>query len=423
MARFNSLPAWLDWQQQFHPRLIDLGLERAAQVFNKLHPAYTKPLTIIVGGTNGKGSCIAFLEAIYKAQGYKVGAYTSPHILRYHERIKINGIAVAESLICNAFARIDAVREAVSLSYFEFGTLAAIDIFSQANLDIQLLEVGLGGRLDAVNIINADVCIISSICIDHIDWLGGTREAIGLEKAGIFRTGVPAIIGDINPPVSLILAAKNKQAPLRCFNKNFNYQFTSKGWCWKSQDQDYIDLPVPALKGQHQFNNASTVLMAITEMQPYLPVNKKSIESGLKNTHLTGRFQLIEGDVAILLDVAHNPQAVQVLANYLTSHFNNIKIHAIFAIMKDKDISRILDIMSHLVYNWFISPLKTPRAVTDTVLKKLFVQKNLSNVTFGFQHFRDAFAVAKKNAKKEELILIFGSFFLVSEYLTEFENN
>ena len=423
MARFNSLPAWLNWQEQFHPRLIDLGLDRATEVFNKLHPTYTKPLTIIVGGTNGKGSCIAFLEAIYKAQGYKVGAYTSPEIIHYRERIKINGLAVSDKMICEAFSRIDSVRADVSLSYFEFGTLAAIDIFIRANLDIQLLEVGLGGRLDAVNIIDADVSLISSICIDHVDWLGGTREVIGLEKAGIFRANIPAIIGDNNPPTSLIIAAKEKQSPLRCIHQDFNYQLNAKEWDWKSPTQSYTHLPKPALKGRHQFNNASSALMAITELQSTLTVNKKAIEQGLKNTHLTGRFQLIKNSPQILLDVGHNPQAVEMLVNYLTSHFKNKKIHAIFAMMKDKDISTIIDIMNPLVSDWFISPIKTPRAVTETVLQELFVQKNISNVVFGFQNFKKAFAAAKQNAKKDELILIFGSFFLVSEYLTEFENN
>jgi dihydrofolate synthase/folylpolyglutamate synthase len=423
MARFNSLVAWLDWQQQFHPRLIDLGLERAANVFNKLHPTYQQPFTIIVGGTNGKGSCIAFLEAIYSAQGYKVGTYTSPEIIHYHERIKINGKAVSDDIICDAFARIDAVRDVISLSYFEFGTLAAIDIFSRADLDIQLLEVGLGGRLDAVNIIDADVSIISSIGIDHIDWLGGTREAIGLEKAGIFRKNKPAVIGDANPPASLILAAKNKQTSLWCLHQNFNYHITSNDWLWESTLQTYTHLPIPALKGNHQFSNASTVLMAITMMQSYLPVNKQAVSQGLNNTQLTGRFQLIEGDIPILLDVGHNPQAVRILANYLSTDFSHKKIHAIFAIMKDKDISSIIDIMSHLVCNWFISPLKTPRAANEVVLQELFIQKNIHNVKFGFQHFRDTLVATQQKAKKNELILIFGSFFLVSAYLTEFENN
>lgn len=422
MARFDSLDAWLNWQERFHPRLIDLGLERAAQVFKRLYPDYQKPLTITVGGTNGKGSCIALLESIYRAQGYKVGTFTSPHILRYNERIKINGIPVEDDLICDAFERIDNARDDVSLSYFEFGTLAAIDIFSAADLDIQLLEVGLGGRLDSVNIISADLAIITSICIDHVDWLGGTREAIGQEKAGIFRANTPAVIGDKNPPNSLFEAAKQKQTPLFCINKEFDYQKSATAWDWRSATQNYTNLPIPALKGLHQFNNASAVLMAVTKMQTRLKVERKAIDEGLQNVHLTGRFQLIEGDIPILLDVGHNPQAVKMLADYLKSNFPDKTIHAVFAIMKDKDVSSIIDIMRDVVEDWFISPINTPRAASEKALQALFVQKNLNNTAFGFHCVADAVAAAKKSAKKDELILIFGSFFLVSEYLTEFEN-
>lgn len=424
MARFDSLQDWLDWQEQHHPRLIDLGLERAAQVFKKLHPIYDKPLTITVGGTNGKGSCIAFLEAIYRAQGYSVGTYTSPHILRYNERIRIDGKAAEDNLICKTFAHIDAVRDKVSLSYFEFGTLAAVDIFSRSGLDVQLLEVGMGGRLDAVNIIAPDLAIITSVCIDHIDWLGGTREAIGLEKAGIFRRGIPVVIGDANPPDSLIAAAKEKKVLLSCINQDFHYHETASGWDFSSGIQDYKDLPPPALKGQHQFSNASTAIMAIANMQAHLPVSCSAVAYGLQNANLTGRFQLIDGDVPVLLDVAHNPQAVKMLSGYLQTHFAGKKIHAVFAIMKDKDIGSIIDIMKTIVSDWFISPINTPRAASEGMLQNLFEQRKLGNhASFGFQNLAATVAAAKKNAKKDELILIFGSFFLVSEYLAEFEND
>lgn len=423
MARFTTLQAWLDWQEQFHPRAIDLGLMRVAQVFKCLYPRYSKPLTIIVGGTNGKGSCIAFLDAIYKAQGYKVGTYTSPHIVRYHERIKINGTPVNDEWICEAFARIETVRNDVSLSYFEFGTLAALDIFSRENVDIQLLEVGLGGRLDAVNIIDADLSIVTSISIDHVDWLGGTREAIGAEKAGIFRTHVPTVIGDPNPPLSILHAAKKMNTPLLHINKAFHYQKTADKWSWTTDEQSYSHLPRPNVAGEHQFNNAATVLMAITQLQPLLPVQLSAIDKGLQHVQLKGRFQLIKSTPPVLLDVGHNPQAVQMLADYLINTFNHQKIHAVFSIMKDKDISRILDIMKTRIDHWFISPLKTPRAMEGSLMKMNFAQKNMHNVRFGFQSFKETLNAAKKNAKKGDLILIFGSFFLVSEYLTEFKNN
>jgi dihydrofolate synthase/folylpolyglutamate synthase len=423
MARFKTLQTWLDWQEQFHPRPIRLGLERVSQVFKRLYPHYAKPFTIIVGGTNGKGSCVAFLEAIYKAQGYKVGTYTSPHIIRYHERIKINGSPVDDEQICHAFTRIEAVRKNVSLSYFEFGTLAALDIFSRQKVDIQLLEVGLGGRLDAVNIIDADLSLITSLSIDHVDLLGGTRNAIGTEKAGIFRTNIPAVIGDLNPPLSIFQVAKKIKTPLLCLNEAFFYQKKSHYWLWRSEQKTYSNLPYPALTGKHQFNNAATVLMAITQLQPLLPVQRLSIERGLKQVNLQGRFQLINTSPPLLLDVGHNPQAVQMLADYLSSRFKTQKIYAVFSIMADKDISGILDVMKTQVDHWFISPLKTPRVMKNSVLQKNFAQKNMANVCFGFQTFKDTFHAAKETAQKDDLILIFGSFFLVSEYLTAFEHN
>ncbi len=345
MARFDSLINWLNWQEGFHPRSIDLGLERAAGVFKALNPDAEKPPTLIVAGTNGKGSCIAFLEAIYRAQGYRVGAYTSPHILRYNERIKIDQQPVSDQLICQAFERIDIVRNNVSLSYFEFGTLAALDIFWRSGLDVQLLEVGLGGRLDAVNIIDSNVSLITSICIDHVDWLGETREAIGYEKAGIFRSGVPAIVGDLNPPESLINMAAERKTPLLRINHDYHYQIKQDSWDWfckGKKQRNYLSLPTPALKGEHQYRNASNVLMVLTEMEDCLPVNEQSIRQGLQNIQLSGRFQLIDGDIPVLLDVAHNPQAVRALRSYLDDSFSGKRIHAVFSMMRDKDIKSVI---------------------------------------------------------------------------------
>ncbi len=423
MARFNTLQTWLDWQEQFHPRSIDLGLDRATKVFNRLYPDYNKPLTIIVGGTNGKGSCVAFLEAIYKAQSYKVGTYTSPHIVHYRERIKINGVPTDDNLICESFERIDIAREDISVSYFEFGTLAALDIFSRAKVDIQLLEVGLGGRLDAVNIIDADLSIITSIAIDHVNWLGNTRESIAVEKAGIFRANTPSVIGDGNPPVTLFSTAKEKQTPLLCLHSAFDYQIKAENWDWKSTTQHYKNLPTPNLIGEHQFNNASTVLMAITQLQDFLPVERQAIDYGLQNTNLRGRFQLINNSPQVLLEVGHNPQAVQILSEYLKKYFSHRKIHAVFSIMRDKDINGVLDIMKSLIDNWFISPLDSPRALSDDAMQATFKQKKIDNVILGFQSFKETFSAAKVKAEKDDIILVFGSFYLVSEYLAKFENN
>jgi dihydrofolate synthase / folylpolyglutamate synthase len=422
MARFDTLLAWLSWQEKSHPLTIDLGLERVAKVYKALNPSGAKPLTITVAGTNGKGSCIAYLEAIYLVQGYRVGAYTSPHILKYNERIKIAGIPLSDDKICQAFERIERVRNNTSLSYFEFGTLAALDLFSRVDLDIQLLEVGLGGRLDAVNIVEPDVAIISSIGIDHVAWLGETREAIGYEKAGIFRASVPAIVGDPLPPNSLMQVAKDKNACFYAIGKDFGYTKQQNGWQWFSGERRISHLPEPALKGEHQYRNASAVIMATALLADKLPVDGQSIRAGLENVQLPGRFQLIEGDIPVLLDVGHNPEAVQTLVEYLSQNFPNKRIHAIFSMMKDKDIAEVLRIMNPVVYDWFFAPLTNIRAATQTLMREIFSQQGMANVSFGYTGFVDAFAAAKKQARAGDLLLVFGSFFLVSDCLAEFQN-
>jgi len=421
MARFDSLDTWLNWQEQLHPRPIDLGLARVANVYRQLDLDKTKIPTITVGGTNGKGSCIAFLEAIYRAQGYTVGAYTSPHILHYNERIRINGQPVSDEAICRAFTRIDGVRGDISLSYFEFGTLAALDLFSAAKVDVRLLEVGLGGRLDAVNIVDADAAILTTVAIDHVDWLGNTLDAIGLEKAGIFRSGAPAVIGDECSPTTVLHAAQKQNALLMQLGQAFNYRIQTTGWDWYAGKQYLQDLPQPAFKGEHQYRNASAVLMAVTTLQPILPISETAIRSGLQQAQLSGRFQLIAAEIPVLLDVGHNPQAVKTLSDYLQQAFPSVKIHAVFAMMKDKDIFGVLDIIRHQIDSWYLAPLKNPRAAGEDVLENYFRQLKIENVNRNFADFTEAFNAAGDNARKGDLILIFGSFFLVSEYLSKIQ--
>jgi dihydrofolate synthase / folylpolyglutamate synthase len=423
MAHFDTLKGWLSWQESSHPLTIDLGLERVAKVYNALNPTGVKPLTITVAGTNGKGSCIAYLEAIYRAQGYRVGAYTSPHILKYNERIKIDGLPVSDNTVCQAFERIETVRDCTSLSYFEFGTLAALDIFSRADLDIQLLEVGLGGRLDAVNIIEPDAAIISSIGIDHVAWLGETRESIAYEKAGIFRESVPAIVGDPLPPNALKQVADAKNAYFYAIGKDFGYTKQQNGWQWFAGQKQIDSLPEPALKGEHQYRNASAVILATVLLADKLPVNEQSIRQGVQNVQLPGRFQLLEGDIPVLLDVGHNPEAVRTLVEYLSQNFPNRRIHAIFSMMRDKDIDEVLRIMNPVVYDWFFAPLSNIRAATEALMREIFAQHAMDNVSFGYTGFADAFVAAKKQAGKGDLLLVFGSFFLVSDCLAEFHND
>lgn len=421
MMHFDSLQGWLKWQESLHPQTIDLGLERVGRVFRALHPDYQKPPTITVAGTNGKGSCIAFLEAIYRAGGYRVGTYTSPHILHYNERIKIAGAQVADDLICEAFARIEAVRGDTSLSYFEFGTLAALDIFSRSALDIQLLEVGLGGRLDAVNLIDTDAAIITSICIDHVDWLGETRDLIAREKAGIFRPQTPAIVGDPNPPASLTACAAAKNASIYRIGSDFGYRKQSSGWDWFGPEMALCGLPEPSLKGEHQYRNAAAAILAALKLQASLPVSEAVIAQGLTKAQLPGRFQLIEddGDIPVLLDVGHNPQAARTLVEHLHDFFPGRCVHAVFSMMKDKDIGGVIEVMKPMVEDWFFAPLpNNPRCASETLMREKFADQAISAVNFGFSDFNHAFAAARKRAKPGDLLLVFGSFFLVSEYLT-----
>ena len=418
---FDSLKGWLNWQETLHPKSIDLGLERVAKVFSLLKPQGIKPVTITVAGTNGKGSSIAFLEAIYRAQGLSVGAYTSPHIINYNERIKVDGEAVSDRLICASFERIEAVRDNISLSYFEFGTLAALDIFSRSNLDIQLLEVGLGGRLDAVNIIDTDAAIVTSISIDHTAWLGETREAIAYEKAGIFRANTTAITGELDPPKSLIDCARQKQTTLLRLGHEFTYSKTDNSWAWHSEGSHLNDLPPPQLKGEHQYRNASSVLAAIQFLQAKIAVSESAIRQGLNSVNLLGRFQLIESNPPVLLDVSHNPQAAQALVEYLQLEFKQTPVHAVFTMMSDKDIAGVISLMQPFIKHWYISPLDNPRTSKETDLKKVFQQCNINQISLGFKDFLTAYLAAKENALTEQgIILIFGSFFLVSEYLTLF---
>jgi dihydrofolate synthase/folylpolyglutamate synthase len=422
MIPFNSLQDWLKWQESLHPLYIDLGLERAAHVFYALYPEYVKPPTITVAGTNGKGSTVAYLEAIYTEQGYRVGSYTSPHILKYNERIKVNGIPVSDEQICDAFARIDSIRGSITLSYFEFGTLAALDIFRRAEVDVQLLEVGLGGRLDAVNIIDPDVAVITSISIDHSEWLGNTREVIGKEKAGIFRATAPAVTGDLEPPESLIQSALELGTRLYRIGKDFGYKKQAIGWDWFSGDQQVLQLPEPGLKGEHQYRNASAVILAVKQMSEALPVSETAIKQGLAKTNLAGRFQFIDGEVPVLLDVGHNPEAVRTLADYLMTVYPDRRIHAVFSMMKDKDIASVLEIMNDAIYDWFFAPLTNPRAATELVMRDIFSKSSVSKVSFGYAGFKEAFSTAKSQSNAGDLLLVFGSFFLVSECLVEFEN-
>ncbi len=415
--RFATLNEWLTWQETLHPKSIDLGLARVRKVYRALLPEPKTPFTLTIGGTNGKGSCVALLDAILRAQGYRVGAYTSPHLLRYNERIRIDGECVEDSLLLESFERIDRARGDVSLSFFEFGTLAALELFSQSSLDVQILEVGLGGRLDAVNIVDADAALIASIDIDHRDWFGDDREAIAMEKAGILRPNRPAVIGDPDPPRSLMDFVKANDIPLARQGIDFSSERTITGWNWFGPGGRLDSLPMPAIAGEHQLLNASAVLQLLHSISAQRPVSEGAIRHGLENVKLAGRFQYFEGDVPCLVDVAHNPQAARILAEYLRARFPARRIHAVFAIMRDKDIAGVVSPLKPLVERWYLAPIALPRAASEAELKAVFDEMSVDRVEGGFAEPSEAFAAARRNALQGDMIVVFGTFPLVSEFL------
>ena len=418
--RFSQLVDWLSWQESLHPRKVDLGLARVKRVFESLRPDYHQPLTITVGGTNGKGSCVALLESILRSQGYRVGAYTSPHILRYNERIRINGRPATDTDICDAFFRIDQCRLETTLSFFEFGTLTALDLFAEAKVDVQLLEVGLGGRLDAVNIIGCDVALITSIDIDHKGWLGETREAIGFEKAGIFRPGRPAVIGDFEPPQSLLNHGREIGAQLYRLGKDFtfNYVHGSDTWSWHGSRLALRDLPLPGLPGKQQIVNASSVLEVLGHFSQLFPVDDRSIREGLQKADLPGRYQLLPGRPEILLDVAHNPQAAGLLADHLRQNFPGRKIFVLFTVMDDKDIKGIISKMRDITHGWVLVPLDNARTASEPRLLEAFSSLDMPLPIAGCRDIEDAWNKIRSQAGPDDLIVIFGSFFLISAFLS-----
>lgn len=415
--RFTTLEEWLAWQERLHHRSIDLGLERVRAVYRRLNGGRKPHYTITVGGTNGKGSCVALLDTILREAGYRTAVYTSPHLLRYNERVVIDGLAVEDAPLIEAFDRIDAVRHGASLSYFEFGTLAALDLFARAEVDVQILEVGLGGRLDAVNIVDADAALIASIDLDHQEWLGPDRESIGHEKAGIFRRGRPAVLGDCRIPASVQQHALRHGVPLHCLGREFHWTLHGDGsWTFEYGALRLQELPPSALAGRHQFDNASAVLALLAAVRERLPVPAEAVRRGLQTVYLPGRYQVIPGRVPMLIDVAHNPQAAQRLAEYLEVHYAQVPIHAVFAVMRDKDLAGIVDALRSRIDSWHLAPLDMARAAEPRQLAEALGTLGCQAVHSGSASAAEAFAAAEQAADREGLVLVFGSFFLAAEF-------
>jgi len=360
----KTLDDWLHWQETSHTSEIDLGLERIHQVAKRLDLLNPSFPIITIAGTNGKGSSVAFLEAILLAEGYTTGSYTSPHLIHYNERIKLSGINASDEQIIHVFEEIDHARKEISLSYFEFGTLAAMLIFRQQAVDVVILEVGLGGRLDAANLWDTSLAIITSIAIDHESWLGNDREAIGTEKAGIMRANTPVICGDPSPPNSIKASAQKINADLHQLNDGYSFQQqASSTWTWENNNTTHL-LPMPSLQGAFQLNNAATVIAGLKSIAERLPVSLASIKTGLKSATIMGRLQQINSSPDWLLDVAHNPHSALALSEYLDQKPSCGKTFALFSMLKDKDIKQVLSIMSSHIDEWHIVGLEGSRGIT-----------------------------------------------------------
>jgi len=408
----STVSDWLAWLNTINSTEMVFGLERVRAVASKQHFLTAQCPVIIVGGTNGKGSTVSALESIYSAAGYRVGTFTSPMLLTPHEQIRLNGKDVSDELLCLAFSEIDKARGDIVLTPFEFFTLAALWVFHQQPLDVLILEIGLGGRLDAVNIMDADLAIITSIDIDHREWLGDTREAIGFEKAGILRPQQLAVYGDLDPPATVMDQAKTLGTKIYYQGKDFSYNENKDDWTWQHANQTYTQLPRNGLMTQ----NMANVMMAIQLLQEKLPVTRDAIDYGLRNVKLIGRMQIVPGDITTIYDVAHNPAAVNLLAKKLATLKCSGKTHAVFSMLADKDMATSVQVIEDQIDDWYVAPLNTKRAASEAALKKIFTGLAISSVQF-FSSIKDSYAHALKNAQAGDHIVVFGSFHTVAEII------
>jgi dihydrofolate synthase / folylpolyglutamate synthase len=417
----STLTEWLHVLEGMHPKAIDMGLARVSAVKDRLGIQFACPV-IIVGGTNGKGSTCAMLESMLLQGGYRVGLYTSPHLLHFNERARINGEPVSDAQLIAAFEAVEASRGQVSLTYFEFTTLAILHMFAAAGLDAVILEVGLGGRLDAVNIVDADVAIVTSVDIDHTDYLGSSREEIGFEKAGIFRPGRTAICGDPVPPNSLVQHAQAIGADLWLFGRDFNYSGDKQQWNFGGRQQRRNSLGYPSLRGANQLLNASAALAALEALRDRLPLGAQEVRNGLVMVDLPGRFQVLPGRPTVILDVAHNPHAAATLAQNLDNMGFHRYTFAVFGAMQDKDIDGVIAQLKGKVDHWCVTDLPLPRAATAVDIKSKLLAAGVviseaAGAESSIQTFDSpaaAFANAENRADENDRIAVFGSFLTVA---------
>ena len=416
----RSLAEWLDYIERIHPKSIQLGLERVSEVRDALGKS-SGAVVLTVAGTNGKGSTCAILEAILLAAGYKVGLYTSPHLLRYNERVRIGGTPVDDDRLCAAFEEVERARGRVPLTYFEFGTLAAWEIFASLRLDAVILEVGLGGRLDAVNAFDADCAVLTTVDLDHMDYLGDTREAIGREKSGIFRPGRPAIVADPDPPRSVLDHALAIGADLQLIGRDFGFVQQGQQWMAWGRDGRRGGLAHPALRGVRQLANAAAAIAALGALRERVPVGMQDVRMGLARVELPGRFQVLPGRPTVVLDVAHNPQAARVLAHNLGEMGFFPATHAVFGMLRDKDIPGVCAALRSSFSSWSLADLAVPRGATADSLARALEDSDAQGEVFRFGNPRDAYAAARKRAGENDRIVVFGSFHTVADVMQGIE--
>jgi dihydrofolate synthase/folylpolyglutamate synthase len=412
----STLQDWLTYLEKLHPKSIELGLERVNAVRQRMGLVPGFPL-ITVGGTNGKGSTCAMLESILAEAGYRVGCYTSPHLLHYNERIRVQRTEIDDGSLCRAFSGVEAARGDIPLTYFEFGTLAAVRHFVEAEVDVAVLEIGLGGRLDAVNVFEPSCSIVTSIDLDHLDYLGNSRESIGYEKAGIYRAGVPAICGEPTPPGTVPQSAFHAGADYRQIGVDFGCEQYGQCWNFWSKDARIEGLPFPALYGSFQLGNAACVLEALRAVCLLLPVSVEQIHAGLTHVVLSGRFQVLPGKPQVILDVAHNPHAAHGLGENLRLSRKQGRTLAVFAMLADKDIAGVVQAVEPEIYSWFLAGIDYARGASAEQLVDIVSANAPGSNIMVFDSITNALAQACRSAGENDRIVVFGSFYTVADAL------
>ena len=425
MSRPTTLPAWLAYLETLHPKAIAMGLDRVHAVHARMGVALACPV-VTVTGTNGKGSTCATLEAIWRAAGFRVGLYASPHLVRYNERIRVDGVEATDALIVAALNAVEDARTApggegavpTPLTYFEFGTLAALWLFARERLDVVILEVGLGGRLDAVNVVDADVAVVTSVDLDHMDYLGPTREDIGREKAGIFRPGRPAVCAEPAAPRSLVAHAEAFGAPLALIGRDYGHAAEARQWRYWGPGGPRHGLPHPALRGAHQLANAATALAVLGLLQARLPVSGGAVRDGLLAVALPGRFQVLPGRPTVVLDVAHNPHAAQVLSEAARAMGYHAETRAVFGMLADKDVAGVVAATKGTFDRWHVATLPGPRGATAAAVAATLERAGVAPAAIRcHDDVAAAWRAAREGAGEADRIIVFGSFLTVAAAL------